>query len=150
MRQRRGGLHRRKALVWGDASGWLMDFSMLAACRISLKADILRLSAVANIFLPPKDQMDYAIRLADQLREHLRALRKQRGLTQAQLGEQLGIGQARVAEIEARPGVVSVDQLMRILSTLGATLVLREEPARQASIRPAGAALPIAPKKGSW
>ncbi|NDZ13816.1 XRE family transcriptional regulator [Variovorax sp. WS11] len=94
--------------------------------------------------------MDYALRLADQLRQHLRALRKQRGLTQAQLGEQLGIGQARVAEIEARPGVVSVDQLMRILSNLGATLVLREEPVRQASIRPAGAVLPIPPKKGSW
>jgi HTH-type transcriptional regulator/antitoxin HipB len=102
------------------------------------------------IFFSPKAQMDYPIQLADQLRQHLRALRKQRGLTQAQLGEQLGIGQARVAEIEARPGVVSVDQLMRILSNLGETLVLREEPARQASIRPAGAVLTIPPKKGSW
>lgn len=70
--------------------------------------------------------MDYAIRLADQLRAHLRSLRKQRGLTQAQLGQRLGIGQARMAEIEARPGLVSVDQLMQILSALGATLVLRE------------------------
>ncbi|CAN7158519.1 helix-turn-helix domain-containing protein [Variovorax sp. LjRoot290] len=70
--------------------------------------------------------MDYAVRLADQLRAHLRALRKQRGLTQAQLGQRLGIGQARMAEIEARPGLVSVDQLMQLLSALGATLVLRE------------------------
>lgn len=69
--------------------------------------------------------MDYAVRLADQLRAHLRALRKQRGLTQAQLGQRLGIGQARMAEIEARPGLVSVDQLMQLLSALGATLVLR-------------------------
>ena len=71
--------------------------------------------------------MDYAIRLADQLRAHLRSLRKQRGLTQAQLGQRLGIGQARIAEIEARPGLISVDQLMQLLSALGATLVLRED-----------------------
>lgn len=70
--------------------------------------------------------VDYPIRLADQLRAHLRALRKQRGLTQAQLGQKLGIGQVRVAEIEAKPGLVSVDQLIKLLSALGATLVLRD------------------------
>ena len=46
--------------------------------------------------------MDYPIRLANQLRAHLRSLRKQHGLTQAQLGQRLGIGQVRVAEIEAK------------------------------------------------
>ena len=70
--------------------------------------------------------MDYPIRLAEQLRAHLRALRKQRGLTQAQLGQKLGIGQVRVAEIEAKPGLVSVDQLIKLMSTLGVTLVLRD------------------------
>ena len=71
--------------------------------------------------------MDYAIHLPTQLREHLRALRKQRGLTQAALGRLLGVGQARVAEIENNPGVVSVDQLMRVLSALQTSLVLRDE-----------------------
>jgi len=70
--------------------------------------------------------MDYPIRLADQLRAHLRSLRKQRGLTQAQLGQRLGIGQVRMAEIEARPGLVSVDQLVKLLSALGAGLVVRD------------------------
>jgi HTH-type transcriptional regulator / antitoxin HipB len=70
--------------------------------------------------------MDYPIRLADQLRAHLRSLRKQRGLTQAQLGQRLGIGQVRVAEIEAKPGLVSVDQLVKLLSALSAGLVLRD------------------------
>ena len=116
--------------------------------------------------------MDYAIRLTDQLKAHLRALRKQRGLTQAQLGQQLGIGQARIAEIEARPGLVSVDQLVQVLSALGATLVLREpaesspssavlaqepapkalvkRPARRTSKLPQAPLLVIPPKKGSW
>ena len=70
--------------------------------------------------------MDYPIRLADQLKAHLRSLRKQRSLTQAQLGKRLGIGQVRIAEIEARPGLVSVDQLVKLLSALGAGLVVRD------------------------
>ena len=70
--------------------------------------------------------MDSPIRLADQLKAHLRSLRKQRGLTQTQLGKRLGIGQVRIAEIEARPGLVSVDQLVKLLSALGAGLVVRD------------------------
>jgi HTH-type transcriptional regulator/antitoxin HipB len=70
--------------------------------------------------------MDYPIRIADQLKAHLRSLRKQRGLTQAELGKRLGIGQVRIAEIEARPGLVSVDQLVKLLSALGAGLVVRD------------------------
>ena len=81
--------------------------------------------------------MDYSIRLADQLRAHLRSLRKQRGLTQAQLGQRLGIGQVRVAEIEARPGMVSVEQLVRLLSALGAGLVVRDLEGSSASAEPA-------------
>ncbi|HUD32252.1 MAG TPA: helix-turn-helix domain-containing protein [Variovorax sp.] len=71
--------------------------------------------------------MDFPIQLTGQLREHLRSLRKARGLTQAALGQLLGVGQARIAEIESNPGVVSVDQLMRVLSALHVSLVLRDD-----------------------
>jgi HTH-type transcriptional regulator / antitoxin HipB len=87
--------------------------------------------------------MDHPIRLADQLRAHLRALRLRQGLTQAQLGQRLGLGQVRIAEIEAKPGVISVEQLVSILSALGATLVVREPVAERAAARPKA-------KKGSW
>lgn len=70
--------------------------------------------------------MDYPISFAESLRKHLRALRKDRGLTQAQLGEKLGVGQARIAEIESNPGAISVDQLLKIMSVLGAALVLKD------------------------
>lgn len=73
--------------------------------------------------------MDLPIRLADQLRAHLQALRKQRGLTQAQLGLRLGLSQVRIADIEARPGSVSVEQLVVVLSALGATLTVRSDKA---------------------
>ena len=71
--------------------------------------------------------MDYPIHLTSQLREHLRALRKARGLTQAALGRLLGVGQARIAEIEGNPGAVSVDQLMKVLSALRTSLVVRDD-----------------------
>lgn len=69
----------------------------------------------------------YPVQFPDQMRQHLRALRKSRGLTQAQLGVLLGVSQARVAEIEANPAVISVEQLMKILSTLGVRLILQED-----------------------
>lgn len=72
-------------------------------------------------------RMDFPIQLTSQLRAHLRSLRKARGLTQAALGQSLGVGQARIAEIESNPGVVSVDQLMRVLSALRVSLVLRDD-----------------------
>jgi HTH-type transcriptional regulator / antitoxin HipB len=71
--------------------------------------------------------MSYPIRLTEQLKPHMKALRKARGLTQAQLGELIGVKQARMAEIEAHPGTVSLEQLVRLLSALGATLHLHVE-----------------------
>lgn len=66
----------------------------------------------------------FPIRVGAQLREHMRALRKRAGLTQAQLGHRLGVGQARIAEIENNPAATSVEQFLRVLSTLGAGLVI--------------------------
>jgi HTH-type transcriptional regulator/antitoxin HipB len=71
--------------------------------------------------------MDYPLRFVDQLRPHLKALRKKRGLTQAQAGALVGVSQARIAEIEANPGAVNFEQLMRLLSALGGSFAVRED-----------------------
>jgi HTH-type transcriptional regulator/antitoxin HipB len=85
--------------------------------------------------------------MAEQLRPQLQALRKMRGLTQARLGEAIGVTQARVVESEAHPGLVSLQQVMQVLNALGATLVIRETEAGKGSDQPA----PVTgPKKGSW
>ena len=68
----------------------------------------------------------YPISFSAQLRQHLRALRKKRGLTQAQLGALVGVSQVRIAEIEANPGLVSFDQLMQLLSMLGVSIALSD------------------------
>lgn len=69
----------------------------------------------------------YPVHFSEQMRQHLRSLRKSRGLTQAELGLLLGVSQARIAEIESKPGAVSVEQLMKLLSALGVTLMLQED-----------------------
>lgn len=68
----------------------------------------------------------YPIRFSEQLRQHLKGLRKKHGYTQAKLGELVGVSQARIAEIEANPGLVNLDQLLQVFSALGAALSLEE------------------------
>ena len=71
--------------------------------------------------------MDHLVATVDQLSGHLKAMRKARGLTQAQLGSLLGVGQVRIAEIEADPGSVSVAQMHKLLAALGVQISLREK-----------------------
>lgn len=83
-------------------------------------------------------RMIFPVHFPSQLREHLRALRKARGLTQGALGQLLGVGQARIAEIESNPSVVSVDQLMKVLSALRASMLLRDDDPNDAADRITG------------
>lgn len=69
--------------------------------------------------------MFYAIQTPNQLSTHLRALRLAKGWTQAQLAAKLGLSQTRIARIEKDPLSISVDQLLRVLAALDASVVLR-------------------------
>jgi HTH-type transcriptional regulator/antitoxin HipB len=60
-----------------------------------------------------------------QLPQHLKALRKHRGLTQVQLASRLGIKQARYAFIESHPDTVSAAQLLDVFAALGVDILLR-------------------------
>lgn len=70
--------------------------------------------------------MDYPVAIVSQLQQYLRSLRKSRGMTQTDLAKRLGVVQSRVADIEAHPGSVSVEQLLQILALLNAQLVVRD------------------------
>jgi HTH-type transcriptional regulator / antitoxin HipB len=70
----------------------------------------------------------YPVDTPQQLRAVLRALRQSRKLTQAQLGERLGVSQKRVARIEAAPELTSFDQIARMVAAMGARLLVDEGP----------------------
>ena len=79
--------------------------------------------------------MDYPVSLSNQLKQHLRSLRKARGMTQAGVAKLLGVVQSRVADIEANPGTVSVEQLLQVLNVLNAQVVIRDNrPAPDAAL----------------
>jgi HTH-type transcriptional regulator/antitoxin HipB len=89
--------------------------------------------------------MDYPIQSPTQLASHLRALRKVLGLSQAQLGAVLGVGQTRVARIERDPATVGVAQFLEVLNALGVQMVLRAAQ-RQPSAEPS---VPVKASRGS-
>lgn len=68
--------------------------------------------------------MAYHLQVPSQLSSHLRALRKAKGLSQAELGQRLGLSQTRVARIEGDPLSISVDQLLTVLAALGVRVTL--------------------------
>ncbi len=68
--------------------------------------------------------MAYPLQTPSQLPSHLRALRRARGWTQAELGARLGLSQTRIARIEGAPLSVSVQQLLEVLAALGVRLAL--------------------------
>ncbi len=70
--------------------------------------------------------MDYPVQLSSQLQQLLKSLRKSRRMTQAELARRLDVVQSRIADIERNPGAVSVEQLLQVLSMLGAQVVVRE------------------------
>jgi len=86
--------------------------------------------------------MNYPVDTPQQLRTMLRTLRQSRKLTQAQLGEMLGVSQKRIARIEAAPEVTAYDQIARMVSAMGCSLVIEEAPRHRVEDEPA----PYTPK----
>jgi HTH-type transcriptional regulator/antitoxin HipB len=98
------------------------------ALAIASRAIILALARFLTLLAKTSssDGMNYPVDAPLQLRAVLKSLRKSRSLTQAQLGAKLGLSQKRVAGIENNPQVTSIDQISRIVSLLGARLVVEE------------------------
>lgn len=69
----------------------------------------------------------FPIATAQQLTEYVRALRKSRGQTQADIARILGVSTARVATIEKDVGRLSTSSLIALLQLLGARLELETD-----------------------
>ena len=81
---------------------------------------------------------DFIVRSPDQLPQLLRAFRKQAGLTQAEAALRLGVTQQALSALERNAETITMDRLMRLLSTLGVELVLRrQQPYAAAQTNPA-------------
>jgi HTH-type transcriptional regulator/antitoxin HipB len=84
---------------------------------------------------------------ATQLAQLLRAARKQRGLTQAEVGARLGLSQNRVSHLEGHADELSVKQLLTWCAVVGLELSLAERPPLSTHT---GTAVPVpAPSSGA-
>jgi HTH-type transcriptional regulator/antitoxin HipB len=70
--------------------------------------------------------MEYRIAIAQQLGGLLKSLRKEKHLTQQQLGERLGMSQRMVAKLESSPEKASFERVHQTLSALDMDLVLKK------------------------
>jgi HTH-type transcriptional regulator / antitoxin HipB len=59
-----------------------------------------------------------------QLGRMLQSARKAKGLTQAGVGARVGLSQKRISALEAAPGTITVDQLLRLCAVLGLELTI--------------------------
>lgn len=84
---------------------------------------------------------------ATQLAQLLRAARKQRGLTQAEVGARLGLSQNRVSHLESHADELSVKQLLTWCAVVGLELSMAERPPLSTHTR---TAVPVpAPSSGA-
>ncbi len=74
--------------------------------------------------------MNHPVSTPAQLKAVLRSLRESQGLSQAALGERIGVSQRRIAAIEAAPGRDSFDQLSRMVAALGGRLLIDDQPGK--------------------
>ena len=81
------------------------------------------INAVKGIYCP--DMKPLWLQTPAQLSNHLRSFRKTRGLTQAALGQLVGLDQTRIAKIERDPRLVSVGQLLKLLAVLHVRVLLQ-------------------------
>lgn len=89
--------------------------------------------------------MSYPIKTLSQLPLILKGFRKQKGLTQAAMGEKLGITQQSYAAFEANPAVATFERLFLVLRLLDVEIALD-----QIIREPAEADMAPSSKKESW
>lgn len=84
--------------------------------------------------------MGTPVTTSGQLGPVLHRLRKRLGLSQAALGQKLGLSQERISRIERAPEKVTLDQLLTVLMALDAEFQVAPRAARSGS--DTGAATP--------
>lgn len=78
--------------------------------------------------------MIYPIKTLKQLPLFLKGFRKEKGLTQASMAEQLGISQQAYARFEANPETATLERLFLVLRTLDVEISLAHSDTKQADV----------------
>ena len=81
---------------------------------------------IGKIGTPKRDEFENELRI-DLLGEAIRQARKERNLTQEELGKLIGVQKAQISRIENNASNVTMDTLLRVFTALKATVKLQIE-----------------------
>lgn len=81
---------------------------------------------IGKIGTPERDKFEYELQL-DLIGEAIRQTRKERNLTQEELGKLIGVQKAQISRLESNTSNATIDTLMKVFSALQAKVKLQIE-----------------------
>jgi len=81
---------------------------------------------IGKIGTPERDRFEYDLRM-DLIGEAIKQTRKERNLTQEELGKLVGIQKSQISRLEKHTSNVTMDTLLRVFAALNAKIKLRVE-----------------------
>jgi HTH-type transcriptional regulator/antitoxin HipB len=81
---------------------------------------------IGKIGTPNRDRFEYELQM-DLIGKAIKESRKERNLTQKQLGELVGVHKAQISRLESNASNVTMDTLMKVFSALKAKVKLQIE-----------------------
>jgi HTH-type transcriptional regulator / antitoxin HipB len=86
----------------------------------------LKDKTLGKVGTPKRDQYEQELRV-EILAEQIKQLRKERNLTQEQLGKLVGVQRAQISKLENNTGNITITTLMKIFSALKAKVTFEIE-----------------------
>ena len=81
---------------------------------------------IGKIGTPRRDQFEYELQM-DLIGKAIKQTRKERHLTQQELGKLIGVQKAQISKLENNASNVTIDTLMRVFTALEAKVKLQVE-----------------------
>jgi len=75
---------------------------------------------------PDRDKFEYELQM-DLIGKAIKQTRRERHLTQEELGKLIGVQKAQISRIESNASNVTIDTLMRVFKALHAKVILKVE-----------------------
>ena len=81
---------------------------------------------IGKVGTPARDKFEYDLQI-ELIGNAIKQTRKERKLTQQELGRLIGVQKSQISRLESNPGNVTIDTLIRIFNALQATIKLQVE-----------------------
>jgi HTH-type transcriptional regulator / antitoxin HipB len=81
---------------------------------------------IGKVGTPNRDRFEYELQM-DLIGKAIKQSRKERQMTQAELGKLIGVQKSQISRLESNAGNVTIDTLMRVFKALKAKVKMQVE-----------------------